>query len=250
MNNVNIHGYSERGVMNALFYGIAYEQVEKKQRAAIQAIINAESINETKTNYQKFDFYMEFSLSEFGSPDLIIIVTDDKGQKTAFFVEAKVSNGHCYDINKEYEKFDDYLKNKNNDKNNASNLFFQLGLKKCYSKIKKSALEVEQCYSQFEECFKEDEFNRLIKINKEKYRKLGGNLVVNNLDNIINAYDSFKFLAIIPKQQEPLKENKFFSDVKFLYWEDLYKNQYLSRYLKDVIDLNGEKNKSLIFNPK
>ena len=44
----------------------------------------------------------------------------------------------------------------NNDKNHASNLIYQLGLKKCYSKIKKSALEVEQCYSQFEEYFKED----------------------------------------------------------------------------------------------
>ncbi len=239
MNNVNILGYSERGVMNALFYGITYEKDEKKQRAAIEAIINAESTNETKTNYQKFDFYMEFSLSEFGSPDLIIIATDDKGQKTVFFVEAKVSNGHCYDINKEYDNYD----------RNSSNLFFQLGLKKCYSKIKKSALEVEQCYSQFEEYFKEDEFNRLIKINKEKYRKTGNNVVVKKLDKIIKTNDSFKFLAIIPKQQEPLKEKKFFSDVKFLYWEDLYKNQSLSRYLKDVIDLNGENNKSLIFNP-
>ena len=235
MNNVNIHGYSERGVMNALFYGIAHEQDEKKQRAAIEAIINAECINETKTNYQKFDFYMEFSLSEFGSPDLIIIATDDKGQKTAFFVEAKVSNGKCYKINNEYDKFKGYLENVNYDNGHSSNLFFQLGLKKCYLQL-----------------IKESEVNkleRLIKVS-DNPRKLGDNVVVKKLDEIIKTCNSFKFLAIIPKQKEQLKEYEFFSDVKFLYWEDLCEKDSLSPYLSDVIKFNMKDKISLIFNPK
>ncbi|WP_036877635.1 hypothetical protein [Xylanibacter oryzae] len=235
MNNVNILGYSERGVMNALFYGITYEKDEKKQRAAIEAIINAESTNETKTNYQKFDFYMEFSLSEFGSPDLTIIATDDNKKKTAFFVEAKVSNGKRYNINNEYRKFDRYLKNENNDKNHASNLFFQLGLKKCYLQL-----------------IKESEVNklgRLIKVS-DNPRKLGDNVVVKKLSEIIKTCNSFKFLAIIPKQKEQLKEYEFFSDVKFLYWEDLCEKDSLSPYLSDVIKFNGKDKISLIFNPK
>ena len=37
---------------------------------------------------------MEFSLSEFGDPDLVIIAEDNKNEKTLFFVEAKVSCHH------------------------------------------------------------------------------------------------------------------------------------------------------------
>ena len=62
---MKIVGYSERGAMNALFYGIAQAN-DKKAFAEFLKIIGIDY------NVSDVEFFMEFSLSEFGSPDLLV----------------------------------------------------------------------------------------------------------------------------------------------------------------------------------
>ena len=62
---MKIVGYSERGAMNALFYGIALAN----DNNAFAEFINMIGISNPVSGVE---FYMEFSLSEFGSPDLLV----------------------------------------------------------------------------------------------------------------------------------------------------------------------------------
>ena len=67
---MKIVGYSERGAMNALFYGIALDQ-EHKGIEAMKEFLKLASIEEAG-DYSDFELYPEFSLSDFGEPDLMI----------------------------------------------------------------------------------------------------------------------------------------------------------------------------------
>ena len=130
---MEIIGYSERGVMNALFYGIAFDKDSQKAEEAMNEILKLGGI---KGDYTDFKIYVEFSLSEFGSPDLVFTASNSNGEKEVFFVEAKVSAGSYYDLDKQKDHHDDYmkrLKNSKYDKGHSSNLFFISSLRFCGS---------------------------------------------------------------------------------------------------------------------
>jgi len=61
---MEIVGYSERGAMNALFYGIALNRDEKAANAAMNVFLRMAGETET---FHNFKLYSEFSLSEFGA---------------------------------------------------------------------------------------------------------------------------------------------------------------------------------------
>ena len=82
---MKIVGYSERGAMNALFYGIALAN----DNNAFAEFINMIGISNPVSDVE---FFMEFSLSEFGSPDLLVTFNADN-IKQVLFIEAKASCG-------------------------------------------------------------------------------------------------------------------------------------------------------------
>lgn len=114
--STEIYGYSERGMMNALFYW----NNDVKSLQKLLEISGVEKFN----SYNNFKIIMEGSLSDFGDSDAILIA-DNNNEKKVFFFEAKVSNGNSYKLQQQFEKF----KSKKSYNGYSSNLFYQLSLK-------------------------------------------------------------------------------------------------------------------------
>ena len=82
---MTIYTYSERGIVDSLVYSLNDDELAKK--FLILGFPELKNKNLTEIN-----FYLEHSLSEFGSPDLIVTYKL-AGKKTVVFIEAKVTNG-------------------------------------------------------------------------------------------------------------------------------------------------------------
>ena len=78
---MEIIGYSERGAMNALFYGMAAKNDGDDN---MRKFLKLAGFDNSK-DYSNFELYMEFSLSTFGSPDLVIKAAKGK-ESVVFFV--------------------------------------------------------------------------------------------------------------------------------------------------------------------
>ena len=121
---MEIVGYSERGAMNALFYGIALNREEKAANAAMNAFL--EMAGETE-KFHNFKLYSEFSLSGFGAPDFVITAENQSGETIVFFIEAKASACKCYNLKEEKRRHEEYIKDHTKYADgHSSNLFFQL----------------------------------------------------------------------------------------------------------------------------
>ena len=83
---MKIVGYSERGIMNALFYGIALDE-KKDGLKAMREFLRISGVD-NYNNYIDFELYPEFSLSDFGDPDILIKAKQNNGSYTLFFVMA------------------------------------------------------------------------------------------------------------------------------------------------------------------
>ena len=124
---IEILGYSERGVINALFYDILNSPNQTKLISDLLELAN----EEFDFNISKCKILIEQSFSDFGDSDVLLLV-ENNGKKQAIFLEAKVKtfNGK-WDIVKEFTKFKD-LKGKDRNGNKiipTSNLFTQLYFK-------------------------------------------------------------------------------------------------------------------------
>ena len=205
---MKIVGYSERGAMNALFYGMAFNKDERKGEKDMQSFLELAKVP-NYNHYHQFEIYTEFSLSQFGSPDLIIFA--EKGDvKTVFFIEAKVSACKHFkmeSIQTEYEKGQ-------KEKPNTSNLFYQL----------------EQKKGLFDNKDKFHSEETTINTNRGS-KSIGNNPVVRNLVEELKKCDNAEYIAIVPSEgEEKMKEPKIEGlkktiedlNLKIVYWEDLY----------------------------
>lgn len=231
---MEIIGYSERGAMNALFYGIALRNDED----AMKAFLNLACIEDYE-GYHEFKLYMEFSLSEFGSPDLVFTAKDKNEKKTVFFVEAKASCGKEYNKKVQCDHHKGYITNGEYDDGHASNLFFQLRLKnyfyneKCPNGDKKQKQELP---SQLRESRRRD-------------RTLGNNpIVLKFKEELIEELCNDKYIAIIPEQKDgkPCPDNPFGFEIHYVTWEEI--NKKFERYVGKTIDFNQNEGISQILN--
>ena len=221
---MEIIGYSERGAMNALFYGIALKNDEN----AMKAFLNLACI-ENYEGYHDFKLYMEFSLSEFGSPDLVFTAKDKNEQKTVFFVEAKASCGKEYNKEVQFDHHNDYITEGKFDNGHASNLFFQLRLKNYF---------YNECCPEGDKK-KKDELPMQIRESRGQDRKLGENPIVLKFKDELNKdlYND-KYIAIIPKQQEgkPRPDNLYGFKIHYVTWEEI--NEIFEKYVGKTIEFN------------
>ena len=79
MNFMEIIGYSERGAMNALFYGMSYDKTNGNE--AMNAFLKLAGFH--SENFKEFELYMEFSLSEFGTTFMLCILDVKKDIRSA-----------------------------------------------------------------------------------------------------------------------------------------------------------------------
>ena len=214
---MKIVGYSERGAMNALFYGIAQAD-DKKAFAEFLKIIGIDY------DVSDVEFFMEFSLSGFGSPDLLVTFNANE-QKHILFIEAKTSCGKKYELTKAFENF---KRTKERKPGYSSNLYYQLSMKNLF----------------FENLPKSIDING-IKDSDGRTHKIGDNFVVRAICNKIKDSEVPHYIAIVPKSYIPSDAPKY---VKYIFWEDLFNCSKLYPYLKDTWDINSTKYKSQITN--
>lgn len=214
--------------MNALFYGIALNQ----DKNAIVRFLSLAGIDDTDT-YKDFDLYMEFSLSEYGDPDLLIIGTESNGTKTVFFVEAKVSSCSTYDVNEQMRKHDDYIDgNDTYIDGHSSNLFFQLRLKECFFKRLKEGYfggKTDPCSG----------YPSRLRQSKNRERKIGDNPIVQKIVKEIKSCDKAEYIAVIPAQKN-YPANNYKMNIRYVTWEVI--ETTFSDYVKDSFDCNKDTN--------
>lgn len=244
---MRIVGYSERGAMNALFYGMALDC--KNGNDAMKEFLKMASFNEEEINkFADFNLFMEFSLSEFGDPDLVIVAKDKNGKGTVFFVEAKVSNGNKYKLLDQKAKHNEYIEESKDPlkKYDASNLFFQLRLKHIFFETKGGEYE----YS----------YDNKIRNKKGKFEDSNDNLrgigknqiVIKFKEEIFNKYKCEKayYIAIIPQHPEimPKFRELFKFDIHFVTWEAIKVNPQMQKYINETLDFNQNNEYSQILN--
>ena len=216
---MKIVGYSERGAMNALFYGIALANDKKAF---------AEFLTKISIDYHVSDveFFMEFSLSEFGSPDLLVTFNGNN-QKHILFIEAKTSCGKKYELEKAFENF---KRTKVRKPGYSSNLYYQLSMKYLFFKNLPNSIDING-----------------IEGLDGRTHKIGDNFVVKAICDKIKDCKVAHYIAIVPKSDIPSDAPKY---VKHIFWEDLFNCPELNLYLKDTWDINNDStnNRSQITN--
>lgn len=181
---MKITGYSERGMVNSLFYEMKCStngfELMKKFLSEIK-FSNSEKV--ITLNEDDVRIYIEPSLSDFGDADVIIISSN----KT-IFIEAKVkANKKNWSISTE---FSNIITKK--DKQNSSNLFIQLYHKvRLFNELKKNGMQNLKNGIDFDDN------------SKKKKRKIGKNKIVNKIIEDIRATytDEAYFVALVPDEE-------------------------------------------------
>lgn len=219
---MKIVGYSERGAMNDLFYGIAQANDEKAFAEFLKLIGIDYPVSDV-------EFFMEFSLSEFGSPDLLVTFNINE-QKQILFIEAKASCGKRYELEAALSSFKRTEINQERFHGYSSNLYYQLSMKHLF----------------FENLPNSINRNDTLGIDGRTHR-IGDNFVVKEICNKIKDCQVAHYIAIVPRSDIPSDAPKY---VKHVFWEDLFKCPELNPYLKDTWDINNDStnNKSQITN--
>ena len=243
---MKIIGYSERGAMNALFYGMAFNKEHGDSQ--IQEFLRLAGVKDPNS-FSDFVIYSEFSLSEFGNPDLVIIAKRGNAP-VVFFLEAKVSDGSSYDIDSQKDYHEKYICSGTHVNGHASNLFFQFRLKHYFFSQRKTI--IEPIGKPNGKSIGEDDLIEKTKDRngKIRFRKIGKNPIgvkfAKKIKDCIDAY----YVAIIPAQEVTKKNPKGFPEtlkINYVSWEDIYKSE-LGDLLKDTFDFNKDGNISQILN--
>lgn len=222
---MDIIGYSERGAMNALFYGMAHDKQDGE--SAIKRFIKMAGIC---GEFSDFTLYNEFSLSDFGDPDLMITAKDLDGKYVVFFIEAKASCGKYYDLQEQKSHHDSYMAGDDKySQGYASNLYYQLRLKNFFwvNYLKKPG--------------RKDDNDRLTN-SRGRERKIGENLIVNKIVEEIRKCDQAFFIAIIPSSNGIVNTtNDCGFETHTVTWEKI--SAEFDKYVGETIEFNQAENK-------
>ena len=203
--------------MNALFYAIAFNKNIEQAEADIKKFLELAKVPNHQ-DYYDFKIYTEFSLSEFGSPDLVIFARNKRSyNREVFFVEAKASCCDKYNLDDQKTLHQEYMLKGDHDNGHASNLFFQLRLKNYYYQRFCEGKKAESII------FTNDEHDRIRKT-KGHNRGIGSNPIVHKFVDKFKDCNESHYIAIIPKQTKGCSSNpRSFFELKiyFVTWEDI-----------------------------
>jgi hypothetical protein len=122
---MKIRGYSERGVMNALFYEMASSADPGETLHGLLSQVAFPFSQSRPLRGEEADVLIEQSFSDFGDPDALILMRAPEGRTCSVFIEAKIKTFRASDwhIAKEFAKFRSGLSQQ---KASSSDLFRQL----------------------------------------------------------------------------------------------------------------------------
>ena len=210
--NLNLMGYSERGIINSFFYETFYNNNQKALKNLLSMISFPKDQDQGKSNkfvddnFKVENIFIEQSFSDFGTSDVVLLVSNGK-QKESIFIEAKVAAGQKNkDLNKYFDELDRLIKNRK--KSITSNLFCQLYLKqRLFDMAGKNERTV------FTNGF----------LDKKNGRQIGKNIVVNKVFKELKQYsDKAYYIAIVPGTPKINLQfiNSIFSNEPV--WKDIY----------------------------
>lgn len=244
---MKIYGYSERGAMNALFYGMALD----KERGDESMRVFIKDLAKIEGNFSEFELFNEFSLSDFGNPDMMIKAKNEKGQNVVFFIEAKASCCKYYNLFEQENHHEDYMKGGDKyDKGHASNLYFQLRLKNYFFRLLHDFYGDSLEQKQQSMIIEKDPKLRL-KQSRDRNRKIGKNIVVEKMVNKLKDCTQAFYIAIIPKQNSIVNldtKSEYGFETHTIIWEEIYSK--FKNYVGETIEFNQnkERTKSQILN--
>jgi hypothetical protein len=207
LNQMKIKGYSERGVVNSLFYEISYA---RNSTALLDQFI---SLIEFPKYFQDFkvtgaSIYIEPSFSDFGQGDVVLLI-ENLYRKQSLFIEAdvKTASKKEWKIQDEFERFVEDIREFNYASSRSTvyyaNLFVKLYYKQRMTEaMKRGGMEAVIEGVEFPACF------------GKKKRKIGSNETVRRTAEELSGYldDSF-FVLLVPDLENNLRE--FFNDISF-----------------------------------
>lgn len=130
MPNIEVRGYSERGMINAMMYEMNYAPDGIEMLRNFLKLCVFPNVNPDFENFQSARIRIEQSFSDFGDLDLLILL--EGNPKQSVFLEAKVKTfqANSRSIFKEWDIFKQVvqgtLTKKEKGSNHGSNLFIQL----------------------------------------------------------------------------------------------------------------------------
>lgn len=194
---MEILGYSERGLINSLFYELKYSPDNLQ---LLNNLLSLVSFPYRTVNFQisEAKILVEQSFSDFGDADLVLLVNNVKS-KQVIFIEAKVKTYQRAYWNI-FEEFEEFKRGIEKDKINSSNLFIQLYHKvRLVKTLQIGGLKQLQNGVQFPRC------------SSKSHRKVGGNKVVlKAVNKLMDYYNETLFIALLPENDSNLRN--FYND--------------------------------------
>lgn len=219
-NKVRIRGYSERGVLNSLFYEAMSSKQNNSNLECISTFLNLaefpclEPKKKPEFRASGINIFIEQSFSTFGNADAVLLVenrVNNHATRHVIFIEAKVKmeQRKKWNIMSEFQKFVngiDAYKSGGREGGFTSNLFTQLYHKVAMAKVLK---EDDDNLTKLHAGVDEGVFLRA----GAKKRKIGGNKVVIDAAKQMKGYLTGPpfFVAIVPEEKESAKS--FYMDI-------------------------------------
>ena len=184
---IKLLGYSERGLVNSLFYELSSRD---QDGPLLSLLLNPVYFPDGERKFQIDEavILIEPSLSDFGDADAVLFI-ENSGRKQTVFIETKVKTS-AKDKWKIHDEFEEFKKGIKNERVSSSNLFTQLYHKRRLiqgiSEIGIQALAKEGLA--FPRCS-----------TKKDPRKIGSNPVVSRVVERMSYYlDQSFFIGLVP----------------------------------------------------
>lgn len=182
---MRILGYSERGIVNSLFYEIKYSSTPEELLEGLLSRARFPFVDEVVSHVSDAEILIEQSFSDFGDADTLLLI-DTGMERVSVFVEAKVQQSQRKPWTIE-EEFSEFLQGTQSTVS-SSNLFTQLYHKtRLVSGLQKGGIEGLQEGISFPES------------SSKQLRRIGSNPVVIEAAKRLRDYmDRCYYLALVP----------------------------------------------------
>ena len=189
---MRILGYSERGLVNSLFFEIAYSQNSELLLYELLSISRFPFLSNYKFSVSDAVILVEQSFSDFGDADSLLLITSED-KSSSVFIEAKVKpfQKKSWSIEDEFDNFINGTKSKVS----SSNLFTQLYHKvRLVTSLRQSGMISIQKGIPFPSS------------SSKQIRKIGNNqIVLNATKALLEHLDDTLYLAIVPDDRNNLE---------------------------------------------
>lgn len=197
---MEIIGYSERGLLNSLFYEIRFSPNSLQLLGELMSLV-VFPYTSIDLQIRGARILIEQSFSDFGDADSVLLIDGDDS-KQSVFIEAKVktSQRQSWSIEREFKSFQEGIK-QDRSRRLSSNLFMQLYHKVRLTRaLQNGGITLLQTGIPFPKC------------SSKGIRKIGHNEVVLKAVEILSQYSSHAFfVALVPDDMSKVKG--FFNDI-------------------------------------